>query len=528
MNEVPNEHELNQQRKRPGFRAGTKLLIRVLAAVEQAGNRLPDPVTLFVLSAVVVVLASAVCSALKVQVVHPGNGTVIAAENLMTAGNVRRMFTGAVENFALFPPLGLVLVTMLGIGVAERSGLVTTALKQLVRVVPPRALTMTLVFAGVMSSLAADAGYVVLTPLGAVLFAGVGRHPLAGMAAAFAGVSGGFSANLLLTSLDPLLSGLSTTAAQILDPAYVVQPTANYYFMAVSTVFVTAAGTWVTIRLVEPHLGPWRPRQDLAAEADTLGGVAPRERRGLLAAALAGAAFVGLVAALTWPADGIFRDAEHGLAPFYRSLIPLLMLFFLLMGLSHGVAAGSIRSDRDVVRMMSEAMATMGPYIVLAFAAAQFVAYFAWSNLGLIVAVAGADALKALGLAGIPLLIAFIFVSGCVNLVVGSASAKWAIMGPVFVPMLMLMGYSPELIQAAYRVGDSATNIVTPLLPYFPIMIAFARKYEPKAGIGTLISVMIPYSVVFAIGWTCLLVAWVLLGLPLGPDAPLHYVPSMP
>ncbi len=527
MNEASNGHELNQQQKRPGYRAGPKLLMRALAAVERAGNRLPDPVTLFVLSAVAVVVASAVCSALQVQVVHPGNAAVITAENLLTAGNLRRMFTGAVENFVLFPPLGLVLVTMLGIGVAERSGLVTTALKQLVRVVPPSALTMTLVFAGVMSSLAADAGYVVLTPLGAVLFAGVGRHPLAGMAAAFAGVSGGFSANLLLTALDPLLSGLSTAAAQILDPAYVVQPTANYYFMVVSTVFVTAAGTWVTTRLVEPHLGPWTPRLEPSTN-DALGDVAPRERRGLFTAALAGAAFVGLVAALMWPADGIFRDAEHGLAPFYRALVPLLMLFFLLMGLAYGVAAGTIRSDRDVVRMMSEAMATMGPYIVLAFAAAQFVAYFAWSNLGLILAVAGADALTALGLAGIPLLIAFIVVSGCVNLVVGSASAKWAIMGPVFVPMLMLMGYSPELIQAAYRVGDSVTNIVTPLLPYFPVMIAFARKYEPKAGIGTLISVMIPYSIVFAIGWTCLLVAWVLLGLPLGPEAPLHYVPSAP
>ncbi len=526
MDDPSNEHEPADRKPASRWQAARRRVMRWLDVVERVGNRLPDPVTLFVLSAVLVVLASAVLSALQVQVVHPGDGSVIAAENLLTVGNLRRVFTEAVHNFTSFPPLGLVLVTMLGIGVAERSGLVTTALRQLVRVVPPSALTMTLVFGGVMSSLAADAGYVVLTPLGAVLFAGVGRHPLAGMAAAFAGVSGGFSANLLLTSLDPLLSGLSTSSAQILDPAYVVQPTANYYFMVVSVFFVTAAGTWVTSRLVEPHLGPWKPSQDVPDEQVALGDVAPRERRALLAAAATGLALVGLVAALTWPADGIFRDAEQGLAPFYRALVPLMMLFFLLVGLAYGVTAGTIRSDKDAVGMMSAAMATMGAYIVLAFAAAQFVAYFNWSNLGLILAVAGADGLKALGLAGIPLLIAFIFVSGCVNLFVGSASAKWAIMGPVFVPMLMLMGYSPELIQAAYRVGDSSTNIITPLLPYFPVIIAFAKKYEPKAGIGTLISVMVPYSVVFALGWTCLLIVWVLLGIPLGPDAPLHYAPQ--
>ncbi len=528
MNGPSNERQPSVQVPAEVEQSRTGLFVRMLDAVERTGNRLPDPVTLFVLSAVLVVLASAVFSALRVEVVHPGNGSVITAQNLLTVENLRRMLTEAVQNFASFPPLGLVLVTMLGIGVAERSGLVTTALEQLVRAVPPSALTMTLVFAGVMSSVAADAGYVVLTPLGAVIFASAGRHPLAGMAAAFAGVSGGFSANLVLTSLDPLLSGLSTTSAQILDPAYVVEPSANYYFMVASVFFVTAAGTWVTSKLVEPRLGPWKPEHEIAEADLAISDAGPHQRRSLLAAAIAGVAMVGLVAVLAGQPDGIFRDAEQGLAPFYHSLVPLLMLFFLLMGLAYGIAAGTIRSDKDVVRMMAEAMATMGPYIVLAFAAAQFVTYFNWSNLGLIVAVGGAEALKALGLTGIPLLVAFIVVSGCVNLFVGSASAKWAIMGPVFVPMLMLMGYSPELIQAAYRVGDSATNIVTPLLPYFPIMIAFAKKYEPKAGIGTLVSMMVPYSIVFALGWTCLLIAWVALGLPLGPASPLYYAPAAP
>jgi aminobenzoyl-glutamate transport protein len=497
--------------------------MRSLDLVERVGNALPDPVTLFVLFALIVIFASWVLSGLGVEATHPADGRVIVPDNLLTVENIRRMFTGAVGNFTAFPPLGLVLVTMIGIGVAERSGLITTSLKQLVSVVPKSALTMTLVFGGVMSSMAADAGYVVLTPLGAVLFAGLGRHPIAGLAAAFAGVSGGFSANLFLTSLDPLLSGLSTTSAQILDPTYVVQASANYYFMVVSVFFVTFAGTWVTNRFVEPRLGPWTPGKELTSEDTDLGKVADQEKKGLRAAGIVGGLFLVLTLFLVLPENGVFRDTDGGLGPFYSSLVPLLMLFFLSLGLAYGFVAKTIRSDKDVVKMMGDTMGTMGSYIILAFVAAQFVAYFAWSNIGIIMAISGAGLLTAIGFAGFPLLIAFIFVSGSINMLVGSASAKWAIMGPVFVPMLMMMGYSPEVIQAAYRVGDSATNMISPLLPYFPIIIAFAKKYDSKVGIGTLISAMVPYSIVFGIGWIILLAVWILLGIPLGPDAPLHY-----
>lgn len=495
---------------------------RALDVVERVGNRLPDPLTLFFLFGLLVLAASWLASAAGVSVVHPGTKAEIAAHNLVTAEGVRRMFTQAVGNFTAFPPLGTVLVAMIGIGIAERSGLIAAALRQLVAMVPTWALPGALVFGGIMSSMAADAGYVVLTPLGAVLFAGLGRHPIAGLAAAFAGVSGGYSANVLLTSLDPLLAGFTEPAARIVDATYTVEPTANYYFMLGSVVLVTVVGTFVTTRWVEPRLGSWSAPEGLQPEP--MHALTSRERGGLWAA-LATFVLVGITIVILALPGGVLRGEDDSLQPFYDSLVPLIMLGFLLPGLAYGVVARSIRSDRDVAKMAGDTLSTMGAYIVLAFVAAQFVAWFTWSNLGMILAVNGAALLKAVRLEGLPLIIAFVFVAGALNLFIGSASAKWAVMAPVFVPMLMLSGYSPETVMAAYRVGDSVTNIITPLLPYFPIIIAFARRYDPKAGLGTLISTMLPYSVAFAIAWTVMLVGWIALGLPLGPDAPLRYTP---
>jgi aminobenzoyl-glutamate transport protein len=498
-----------------------KLFQRFLDSIERAGNRLPDPITLFVILCGIVILLSFLGSVLGVAVEHPANGQMVAVENLLSAENIKRMLTEMVENFASFPPLGLVLVTMIGIGVAERSGLISAALTKLVMAVPHNLLTATLVFAGISANMAADAGYVVLTPLGAILFAAVGRHPIAGLAAVFSGVSGGFSANLLLTQLDPLLAGLSTTAAQIMDPSYVVQPTANYYFNVVSTFLLVISGTWVTHRIVEPRLGPWQPEHsEHDGELDSL---SPRQRSGLWVAGAVLVMFSVLSAWLVVPNDGVLRGSEGGIKPFLESLVPLLMLAFLLSGLAYGVVAGTIKNDKDVSRMSGESMAMMGSYIVLAFVAAQFVAYFSWSKLGVVSAISGASFLQAIGFTGIPLIVTFIVVSAGINLFIGSASAKWAIMGPVFIPMMMLMGYSPELTQAAYRVGDSTTNIITPLMPYFPIIISFAQKYDKNVGIGTLISVMLPYSIVFFCFWIVLLVIWMSLGLPLGPDAGLYF-----
>lgn len=509
-------------------------LLRILDLIERIGNRLPDPITLFALLALSVVVISGIASALGLSAVHPATGEEVNVVNLFSAEGVRRMLTDAVDNFTAFPPLGLVIVVIIGIGVTERSGLIGVALRRLVSAVPPSLLTATLVFGGIMSSMAVDAGYVVLTPLGAMIFAAVGRHPLAGLAAAFAGVSAGFSANLLITSLDPLLSGLSTEGARLVDPNYYVDPTSNYYFMLASVFLLTIVGTFVTARFVEPRLGEWKPSadQDLGAEEDQLAPLDERESKGLFAAGVVFVALLGLLALLVVPKGGLLRDPAAvaagedlivQIAPFLNGIVAIIMIIFLIVGIVYGVVAGTIRSDRDVASMSSEGVAVLGSYIVLAFAAAQFVAYFNWSNLGLILAINGADTLKAAGFSGLPLLISFILVAAFMNLFIGSASAKWAVMAPVFVPMLMLMGYSPELTQLAYRVGDSTTNIITPLLPYFPVVIAFAQKYDRKSGLGTLISTMLPYSVAFTIAWILMFAAWLLFDLPLGPGAPLHY-----
>jgi aminobenzoyl-glutamate transport protein len=497
-----------------------------LDAVERVGNRLPDPVTLFVVLIGLVMLGSMAARWAGVSAVHPGTGEAIVAVNLFSGEQVRRILTQMPQTFASFPPLGLVLVVMLGIGVAERSGLIETALKAFVRSVSRRLITASIVLAGMLSSLAVDAGYVVLIPLGAVIFHGVGRHPIAGLAAAFAGVSGGFSANLLLTGLDPLLAGFTTPAAQILNPGYVVLPTANWYLMAALVPVFTVIGTFVTERVLEPRLGAYTgdvPAADLGGES--LGQV---ERRGLLAAGLVVILTLAAIALLAIPPGAPLRDPTGELlvqriGPLLNSIVALMLFFFLLPGLAYGIVTGSIRSDRDVSAMLTDTMATMGAYIVLAFVAAHLVAFFTWSNLGVITAISGANFLERVGFTGIPLIVAFVFVSTFINLFIGSASAKWAIMAPVFVPMLMLLGYSPELTQAAYRIGDSVTNILTPLLPYFPLVIVFAQKYDRDVRIGTLISAMLPYSIGFGIAGVGMLILWMVLGFDLGPGAPMYY-----
>ena len=496
------------------------LLPRALDLVERWGNRLPHPFSLFVLFSFGVLVLSWIASSLELSAIHPATGKKIAAVNLLDRQGFQNIITKTVSNFTGFAPLGTVLVAMIGVGVAERSGLFAAALKALVAGVPSWLLTSALVFAGVNASLAVDAGYVILIPLGAVLFAGIGRHPIVGLAAAFAGVSGGFSANIFLTALDPLLAGLTQEAARLYDPNYTVAVTANYYFMIASTFLLTIIGTWVTVKIVEPRLGVYGGSGQKSLEK-----LRPEEKRGLATAGLTIALELLLLLLFISPANGLLRDAKGGLEPLFQGMVTLMAIGFLLPGLAYGSAAGTIKSDRDSGKMLEETMGTMGSYIALAFAASQFVAYFGWSNLGLILAINGANLLKASGLSGVSLIILFIFVCALIDLFLASASAKWAVIGPVFVPMLMIMGYSPEVTQAAYRIGDSFTNIVTPLMPYMPLVIAFAQKYEPKMGLGTLLAMMLPYSIAFAISWTLLLAVWLLLGIPLGPGASLAYPP---
>lgn len=498
------------------------VFLRFLDLVERAGNRLPDPLSLFAIAAVLVIGGSWLASYLGVSVIHPGTGKSIAVVNLLAPENIRRMFTDAVANFTAFPPLGLVLVTMIGIAIAERGGFITALLRVSVHNVPRPLLTASLVFAGVNSSLVADAGYVVLIPLGAVIFAAVGRHPLAGLSATFAGVAGGFSANLSITSLDPLLGGLTQSAAQLISPTYVVSAAANWYFMIASTFLLTVVGTWVCDRIIEPRLGPWTSS---TSDADDMSKLSLTEKKGLLWSGIAFVVMVALIALISIPEGSILRDEHGGMKPLEKSIVVILMVMFFVMGLVYGKVTGSIRNDKDIADMAGEGMATLGGYIVLSFVMAQFIAYFGWSNLGVVTAVSGAEFLKSMSLQGPVLLVAFVVVAMIINLLIASASAKWAIMAPVFVPMFMLMGISPEATQAAYRIGDSSTNMIAPLLSYIPLILVAMRRYVKDSTLGTLLSLMLPYSIFIAIAWTIFMLIWLYAGIPLGPGVSAFYAP---
>lgn len=500
---------------------------RFLGVVERAGNALPHPATLFASMALLVVVGSALAALAGVSATHPSTGKLVEPVNLLTLEGLHRIMTGLVANFVGFAPLGTVLVALIGIGIAEHSGLMQASLRRLLFVTPRALLTPVTVFAGVMSNMASEIGYVLLVPLAGVLFKAAGRHPILGMAAAFAGVSGGYSANLLLGTIDPLLSGLSQEAARLIDPTYVVSAAANWYLMVASTPLITLLGWWVTEKIVAPR---WPDQTTLAAE-DKIEALTDAERRGLRWAGWATLALTAIILAGIVPEDGFLRKigavGRDGVlqSPLLVGIVSVIFLAGLVLGVAYGLGAGTIKSDNDVIKGMSQQMSTLGGYIVLVFFAAQFVAFFGWTNLGLIFAVKGAEFVQATGLGSLPLLVKFILLTAFVNLAMGSASAKWALMAPVFVPMFMLLGIPPETTQAAYRVGDSCTNIISPMMTYFVLIIAFMQRYEPKAGMGTVISTMLPYSIVFLVGWTALFVAWYALDIPVGPGAPSIYVP---
>ena len=512
---------------------------RFLDVVERLGNILPHPVTLFALFALGVIAVSGIAGWLDLSVVDPRpegargrspTGEIVAI-SLMNGDGLRRIVENLVTNFTNFVPLGTVLVAMLGVGVAEKSGLLSAMIRGVVLKAPPQLVTGAVVFAGVVSNTASEMGYVVLIPLAAVIFHALGRHPFAGLAAAFAGVSAGYSANLLIGTVDPLLAGITEEAARLIDPEYLVHPAVNWYFMIVSTFVVTGVGWWVTAKIVEPKLGTY---DDTNADHQALGEITTdpltrNEVRGLWAALGTTLFLTALLLLATVPSWGVLRNPVDGdllNSPLLRGIVALIFVFFVIPGFVYGWVTGSMRSDRDVVDGMAGAMSTLGLYIVLVFFAAQFVAFFGWTNLGSITAVVGADVLERINLTGPLVFIPFILMCCIVNLSLGSASAQWAITAPIFVPMLMLVGYSPEVIQAAYRIGDSTTNIITPMMSYFGLILAFAARYDKKLGIGTLVAMMLPYTIFFLIFWVATFYLWVfVLGLPVGPAAPTYYTP---
>lgn len=499
----------------------TRIFNKSLDYIELVGNKLPHPATLFGLLALIVVFFSWLGVYLNWQAIHPANASIITVNSLLSQDGIRWIYTNITANFVNFPPLGYVLAVMIGIGVAEGSGLFTAMIRALVLNAPPKLITGTIVFAGIISHLASEAGYVILIPLGALVFYALGRHPMAGLAAAFCGVSGGFGANFMIGSVEPILAGLSQSAAQIIEPEMTINAAVNFYFMFVSAFLVIIVGTWVTERIVEPRLKTYTGN----AEKLPVDQISPVEKKGLRWAGITVLIMIALFCVTIIPENGIFRNPKtlevlH--SPFFDGIITGILLLFFIPGLVYGWVIKSIKNDKDMMKHIIKSMGTMATYIVLVFFAAQFVYFFRYSNLGLIFAIEGAEFLKNIGLTGIPLIAAFVILAAIINMFMGSASAKWAIMAPVFIPMFMLLGYHPALTQAAFRIGDSVTNLITPMMSYFALIVAFAQKYDEKYGIGTIISTMLPYTFILTIVWIILLVIWMLLGLPVGPDGPLY------
>lgn len=512
--------------------------------IERVGNKLPEPNIIFIWGIVLVYACShiAVMTGWEVQEILPrsetgSSGTVMisgweetgqsfTARSLLNSDGLYWHLTHLVENFINFPPLGIVLVAMLGIGIADKSGLLPALIRGFVNLIPPALLTPGMIFLGIFSSLTLDAGYVLLIPLAGIIYRSCGRSPIAGIAAVFAGVSAGFNANIILTSLDPLLAAFTETAARSVDPTYSVNPAANLYFMFVSTFVITLTGWAVNNWIVEPRLGRLGLDTEVSTETTIESRLQSNERSALWAGAAAFAVFVTLALCMVLiPGAPLYGPGSGPFDRWVEAIVPLIFFGALIPGLAYGWTLGNLRNGHDFARMLSETLVTMVPMIVMAFFAAQFIEAFRYSGLDRMLAMTGGLWLAQADLPKGLLILAFIGLVGVFNLFIGSMSAKYALMAPIFVPMLMVVGISPELTQVAYRIGDSVTNTITPLLPYLVIILVFMRQYVPQAGIGTLLSAMLPYSIAFGIVWSLQLLIWMWLGWPLGPDGPLFFVP---
>jgi aminobenzoyl-glutamate transport protein len=495
---------------------------RALAAIERIGNKLPDPAVLFIWLLVAVWVLSWFFSLFSYDLVDPRSGEPLVVVNQLSPGALTQFFSSVVTTFAHFHPIGVVLVAMLGIGVAEHTGFINSALRAMLGVTARWLLTPMIILVGIVSHTAADAGYVLVIPLGGIIFHAAGRHPLAGIAAAFAGVSGGFSANFIPSAIDPMLQGISQSAAQIIEPGVSLNPLNNFFFTAVSSLLIIGLGWLITDRVVEPRLADSTVDADIGEQS----GMEPlldHERRALRRGLWTLVIAVGLLALSAWPVDSAWRGPKGSLtepgAPLMASIVPLIFVLFLVPGVVYGLAAGTVKSSRDVIMGMTSAMNNMAYYLVIMFFIAQFIYAFVQSNLGVLLALQGAGWLKSMGLPPALTITGIVVLTGILNLFVGSASAKWALLAPIFVPMLMELGISPDLTQAAYRIGDSTTNIITPLMPYFPLVVVYCQRYVAQTGIGTVTALMLPYSITFIIAWTLFLLLYWSLGVPLGLQA---------
>ncbi len=498
------------------------MLGRFLDIIERAGNKLPDPAILFFLLMIIVWILSAILSPFDFGEIDPRSGETLRIINMLSGDQMASFLANMTNTFITFAPLGVVLLAMLGVGAAEHSGYINAALKYILGFTPKSLLTPMLIMVAIVSHTAADAGYVLVIPLGGVIFYAAGRHPLAGIAAAFAGVSGGFSANFIPSGIDPLLQGFTQSAAQIIQPEMLINPLNNYFFTAISSILIILVGWWITDRIVEPRLSKIEVDGD-QEDLPEMERLAKHEIRAFWIATLV--MFAGFIALIAWifPSDSPMRSPDGEItafdAPIMQSIVPLIFLLFVIPGAIYGFLAGTFKNSKDLIASMSKAMDSMSYYIVMAFFCALFIYAFGRSNIGTLIALKGAGFLQSLALPGALTIVGIILLTAVVNLLVGSASAKWALISPIFVPMLMGVGISPDLTQAAYRVGDSVSNIITPLLPYFPLVVVFCQRYVKNTGIGTLVSMMLPYFFIFLIVWTIFLLLYWFIGIPLGLQA---------
>lgn len=498
----------------------------ILNKIEVLGNKLPDPVTIFLGLSTLVLIASSIIASKGISVVHPGTNETVAVVNLLSKEQLQLILTSIVSNFQGFAPLGLVLVVMIGAGMCDKVGLMEASIKSCASKISGKSVTLVIMILGMLANLASDAGTILLPPLAAIAFLGVGRHPLIGLFAGYAAVTLGFSANIMISVVDVLVASFTIPAAQMMDPNYVGNATMNLYFMMASTVVLAVLGTIITEKFIAPRFGEYTGNATLDVSSD----LTKDQKKGLKLAGLSLLTCVGVIVLLSIGGTNSFlADPETGNllsnnAPFMKGMVPIMALLFFIPGIVYGKVTGIINSDKDIVALMGQSMADMGSYIILAFAASQFLKLFELSNLGIVLSVSGAEFLKNAEISGVALIIGFIILSCVINLFIGSASAKWAIMAPIFVPMFMMLGYSPALTQMAYRIGDGITNPISPLFAYFPVVLAFAKKYDKNAGMGTIMSNMIPYSISFLVVWSILLALFMVFGLPLGPGAMPSYI----
>jgi len=487
---------------------------RFLNSIERVGNKLPDPFMLFITLAGLTIILSWIISFFEVTFIQPGENEITSIKSLASAEGFQYMLTSMIDNFVGFKPLGIVLTIMLGIGLANKVGLLETFIKNTILKAPRSLVTYAVIFTGILGNLAADAAFIIVPPLAAMVFYNVGRHPLAGLAAGFAGVGSGFTANLVVTNTDAVLSGISAEVMSSLNTTVTVTPVDNWYFMIVSVFLLTITGAMITEKLVEPRLGQYRGDEAKEFEPTTT-----IEKRALRNAAIAAIFYIGLLLLILFLPESPLRNEGGGLipSPFLAGIVPIIMLFFITVAIAYGVTTKIIENSHSVAKLMGEAIKDMSGFIVLIFAAAQFIAYFEWTNIGSWLAISGASFLESAGMTGIGIIIIFILFSALLNLLVFSGSAQWALEAPIFLKLFYFLDYHPAFIQAAYRIADSSTSVVTPMNPYFVIILAFMKEYDKKAGIGTLIALMLPYSIVFLLVWILLLLAFVFLGIPFGP-----------